>query len=89
MPTWVQIKTPKGPKLIPKEAYVRPRVHHIMCDIEPYRAVAGDQRVITSRSREREFLKEINCIQVGNEWNYFSKHGGKTPDNPTIGWGKE
>lgn len=88
MPTWVQIKTPDGPRLVPKERYIRPRVHHIMRDIEPYRAVAGDRRMITSRSREREFLKQMNCIQVGNEWNHFSKYGGKDHNNPTRNWPK-
>lgn len=78
----------KPPK---KEAHKR--VHHIMPDIEPYRAVAGEDAkkgvYITSRSKEREYLKRNNCIQVGNEKEYFFKYGGKTHDNPTKDWGKE
>ena len=71
-----------------KEKVEAKKVHHIMPDIEPYRAVAGKDagKVITSRSKEREYLKRNNCIQVGNEKDYFFKHGGKTPDNPTRDW---
>ncbi len=93
MPTWVQIKTPNGPQLVLKENYVEPKkkVHHIMLDIEPYQATAGQDvgKYITSRSREREYLKRNNCIQVGNEWNSFSKFNGKDHNNPTRHWGRE
>ena len=64
-----------------------------MPDIEPYRAVAGEDakegRMITSRSNEREYLKRNNCIQVGNEKEHFFKYNGKTHDNPTKNWGNE
>jgi hypothetical protein len=64
------------------------KVHHIMTDIAPYKAVGGDitGKMITSRSKEREYLRRNNFEQVGNEWNHFSKYGGKTPDNPTREW---
>ena len=35
-------------------------------DIQPYKAMAGDQRWIKSRAEHREFLKENNLIEVGN-----------------------
>ena len=93
MTTWVQIKTPEGSSLVLKQDYVQPKkkMHHIMPDIEPYLATAGDDagKYITSRSREREYLKRNNCIQVGNEWNYFSKYSGKDHNNPTRDWGRE
>ena len=88
MPTWIQIKTPDGPKLVLKESRVRPNVHHIMPDIDPYRTVGGRQagKVITSRSHEREYMKRNNVIQVGNEKDLFFRNNGKTDDNPTKGW---
>ena len=88
MPRWVQVKTPEGSKLVPAEEFYQPKkqVHHIMPDIEPYHGIAGDCEYITSRSKEREYLKRNNCTQVGNEWNYFSKFNGKSHDNPTREW---
>lgn len=75
---------------VKRVARPRPQVHHIMRDIEPYKAVAGDDakkgRWITSRSHEREYLKRNNCIQVGNEKETFFKYNGKTEDNPTRDW---
>lgn len=65
--------------------------HHIMPDIEPYVPVGGDggnKDVITSRSKEREYLKRNNCVQVGNEKDYFFKYQGKSHDNPTREWEK-
>lgn len=40
----------------------------VMPDIAPYKAVAGDQRWITSRAKHREFLRSNDLIEVGNEW---------------------
>ena len=39
----------------------------VMPDIQPYKAVAGDQRWITSRAQHREFLRQNDLIEVGNE----------------------
>lgn len=39
----------------------------VMPDIKPYKAVAGDQRWITSRAQHREFLRENDLVEVGNE----------------------
>jgi putative FmdB family regulatory protein len=39
----------------------------VMPDIQPYRAVAGDRRWISSRSEHRQFLKEFGYEEVGNE----------------------
>jgi len=74
-----------------KKSKPKRRSHHIMPDIEPYRAVAGDMagKWITSRSQEREYLKRNGFVQVGNEKEYFFKHNGKTPDNPTRLWNKK
>jgi hypothetical protein len=57
-------------------------------DIDPYQAVGGDKpgTWITSRSRHREYLKRNNCIEVGNEKDYFFKHNGKDENNPTKDW---
>lgn len=87
MPTWVQVQTPKGSKLVLKEKVKAPSLH-IMPDIEPYQAVAGKDagRYITSRSHERTYLRDNNCIQVGNERETFFKYNGKTEDNPTKDW---
>jgi putative FmdB family regulatory protein len=38
----------------------------VMNDISPYKAVAGDQRWITSRAQHREFLKSNGLEEVGN-----------------------
>ena len=79
-------------KWTPPVKEVRKKVHHIMPDIEPYRAVAGEDAkkgvYITSRSSEREYLKRNNCVQVGNEKDYFFKYDGKSHDNPTKNWNK-
>lgn len=39
----------------------------VIPDIQPYKAVAGDQRWITSRSQHRQFLRENGLEEVGNE----------------------
>ena len=88
----VEIPIPGGTKYVYGELPETRQVHHIMPDIEPYQAVAGDvalkgdKPVITSRSRHREFLKRNNYDEVGTEKEYFFKHNGKTPDNPTREW---
>ena len=63
------------------------KFHHIMPDIEAYQAVGPEAgRVISSRSKEREYLRQHNLTQVGNEKEYFFRHDGKAPDNPTREW---
>lgn len=39
----------------------------VIPDIQPYKAVAGDQRWITSRAQHREFLRSNGLEEVGNE----------------------
>jgi len=39
----------------------------VMPDIQPYRAVAGDRRMINSRAQHRQFLREFGLVEVGNE----------------------
>ena len=54
--------------MVEKTVVVRPRFHHVMPDIEDYRVVGPEYgKVITSRSRHREYLKRHNLIEVGNE----------------------
>lgn len=72
-----------------KKRGVSRNTHHIMPDIEPYQPVAGKgafKEVITSRSKEREYLKRNGLQQVGNEKEYFFRHDGKSDDNPTKDW---
>lgn len=87
MPTWVQVQTPDGSKLVLKDKVKSPTLH-IMPDIEPYQTVAGRDpgRYITSRSHERVYLRDNECVQVGNEKETFFKYNGKTEDNPTKLW---
>ena len=40
---------------------------NIISDIEPYRAMVGNGRMVTSRSQHRALLREHGCIEVGNE----------------------
>lgn len=89
---WVQC--PETKQLIPKDEYLATRhadrACYIIPDMQPYKAVAGDMagKEIGGRRQHREFLRRNNFIEVGNEWSYFTRHGGKTPDNPTLKWGK-
>lgn len=39
----------------------------IMPDIQPYRAMAGDRRMVNSRVEHRQFLREFKLEEVGNE----------------------
>lgn len=39
----------------------------IMPDIQPYRALAGDRRYISSRVQHRQFLREYGFEEVGTE----------------------
>lgn len=78
-------------KLIPTAEWVAKyeggsKVHHVIGDIEPYRAVTGDMegKWITSRSQHREFLRRNNLIEVGNEKAYFTRNRGMSPDNPNL-----
>lgn len=76
-------------KIIYGEPEKKMQVHHIMPDIEPYQPAGGSgafKEVISSRSKEREYLRRNNCVQVGNEKEHFFKHGGKTEYNPTKDW---
>ena len=83
---WGSVKWKPPEKPVPK------KVHHIMPDIEPYKPVGGEEakrgEYITSRSKEREYLKRNNCVQVGTEKDYFFKYNGKSHDNPTREWNK-
>ena len=80
-------------KWVQPKRKVTTKAHHIMPDIAPYKAIAGEDakqgKYITSRSKEREYLKRNNCVQVGDEKDYFFKYGGKSHDNPTRNWGRE
>ena len=85
----VEIKTATGTKYVhPDSLKKKPKTHHIIPDIQPYRVVAGDRagEYITSRSEHREYLKRNDFIEVGNEKEYFFKNQGKTDYNPTKDW---
>lgn len=81
-------------KAVPK-AEARRAELHIIPDIEPYRPVAGPEaeafirkdkknaKLIGGRRQHREYLKRNGLIEVGNEWDYMTRYGGKTEDNPT------
>jgi hypothetical protein len=64
----------------------RSRPGHIIPDIEPYVAVAGDMagKVIGSRKEHREFLRRNNFEEIGNEKDYMTRNGGMSDDNPNI-----
>ena len=47
---------------------VKPPTFHVMPDIKDYRVVGPEYgKLITSRSRHREYLKRHSLIEVGNE----------------------
>jgi hypothetical protein len=49
-----------------------------MGDIDPYKAIGPEYgKMITSRSKHREYLKKHNLIEVGNEYRAIT---GKQPD---------
>ena len=55
-------------ELVEKPKVERPKFHHIMPDIKDYQVVGPEYgKVITSRSRHREYLRQHNLIEVGNE----------------------
>lgn len=64
----------------------RTQVHHVIPDIEPYIAVAGDRagKVIRSRREHREFLRRNNFQEIGNEKDYMTRNGGMSDDNPNL-----
>jgi len=87
----VKIKTATGARYVSRDSLKKkPKTHHIIPDIQPYMAVGGDRagEYITSRSEHREYLRRNNCIEVGNEKEYFFKNDGKDDYNPTKGWEK-
>lgn len=55
----------------------------IMPDIAPYKSMI-DGRIITSRSRHREHLKDHGCIEVGNEVEYLVKNRIKPEAPPGL-----
>ncbi len=67
--------------------YGRPtKTHHVIPDIEPYVAVAGDMagKVVRSRKEHREFLRRNNFVEIGNERDYMTRNGGMSDDNPNL-----
>jgi hypothetical protein len=51
---------------------------HVIGDIEPYEAVGPEHgKIITSRSKHREYLRKHNLIEVGNEYRAIT---GKQPE---------
>lgn len=62
------------------------RSHHVMGDLQPYQAVAGDMagKWITSRRQHRAFLKRNGFEEVGNEKSYMFRNRGMSDDNPNL-----
>lgn len=60
--------------------------HHIIPDIQPYVAVAGDRagKVIGSRREHKEFLRRNGFEEVGNEKSYMLKNHGMADSNPNL-----
>ena len=54
--------------MVEKPVVEKKRFYHVMNDIDDYRVVGPEYgKLITSRSRHREYLKRHNLIEVGNE----------------------
>jgi len=87
---WIQIRTENGPELVPADEYTSTtearKGPFVFGDIQPYQAITGDMqgKWITSRSQHKAFLRRNNLVEVGNEKAYFTKYGGKSPDNPNL-----
>jgi hypothetical protein len=77
--------------MIPVEQWLdkyepRAKSHHVIPDIEPYRAVSGDMKGkwIRSRREHKAFLRRNNFVEVGTEKSYMTRHGGMSDDNPNL-----
>lgn len=82
---------PETKGLVPLNDWLRKygthsRAHHVIPDIEPYVAVAGDMagKVIRSRKEHREFLRRNNFEEIGNERDYMTRNNGMSDDNPYL-----
>ena len=78
-------------ELIPLEDWLRKYdsrtgTHHVIPDIKPYMAVAGDMagKWISSRKEHREFLRRNGFEEVGNEKSYMMRNNGMAEDNPNT-----
>lgn len=82
---------PETKSLVPLHVWLAkygraPKAHHVIPDIEPYVAIAGDRagKVIRSRKEHREFLRRNNFEEIGNEKDYMTRNGGMSDDNPQL-----
>lgn len=82
---------PETKDLIPLERWLAKygsstKSHHVIPDIDPYVAIAGDMagKVIRSRKEHREFLRRNNFEEIGNEKDYMTRNGGMSDDNPNL-----
>lgn len=69
--------------------YGSPKVqaHQVFAShFEPYKPVTGDKQGewITTRREHQEFLRRNDLIEVGNEHDYMTRHGGMSSDNPNL-----
>lgn len=80
-------QTPNGLVRVDQLPRRERKTPYIIGDMKPYRAVTGDAqgKMITSRSAHRAFLQRNNLVEVGNEYEYMTRHGGMSEDNPNIG----
>jgi len=59
---------PEKHKMVEKGEEVRPKVHHVMPDIQPYQVVGPEYgKVISSRSKHREYLRSHGLVEVGDQ----------------------
>lgn len=81
MPRWIQIDG----ELVPADKVPRRerKGPYIQGDIQPYQVVGGPRygEWITSRSEHREYLRQNNFIEAGNERKAFGLPDPKDVDN--------
>ena len=85
--TWVV--DPATGKLVDKLQYLREQARtarrsplaspQVMRDIEPFRNVAVDGKIVGSRSEKREMMKRHNLTEMGNEKRLTKRNPKKTP----------
>ena len=75
------IQHPQTLELVRAEDYVRHsdvNAPMVMPDIAPYQSMI-DGKMITSRSKHREHLRNNGCVEVGNETKYLQSQPIKPP----------
>ncbi len=68
---WIYING-EAREVSPDYVEIRQVDYRVMSDIEPYQNML-DGREITSRSRHREFIRDNNLVELGNDSSLFAK----------------